>query len=404
MLTAEKEINHNNVAFDSLFILLIYLFAFLSSICAVFAMRANSSLLWLSIVRIARFNIIGLDFLLLFYYFLRKRLLQSFSLNMILYLIYIFCISSLFFFPPMSEFLANALPWPLTFAVFYLYSQKSDLTFIFKKCLVLTFFICLVALYGTLSAQNIVGTNTGAVNYAITYLPIVLMICNKREKVFLSFITGILILISLKRAALITFVLGLFGYFLCSLYQNNSKRKRMLYIIVVMLMIFLFSYFALSYYDSYIFDVIGRLERMDSDQGSGRLVIWNIIWSSFIKSPTVNQVFGHGYHAVPYLLSPLNSNILAHNSYLETLYDLGMVGLIWIVFMEIVLFYHLIRMIREKNEMAPSGVFAGFVILVLSFVSYFFDDSSTILMIAIFCGVMLGKYKRQCKIKNESYR
>ena len=107
-----------------------------------------------------------------------------------------------------------------------------------------------------------------------------------------------------------------------------------------------------------IFDlnILNRLFAISVDGGSGRIKIWNLIIERYRLSSTIDKIFGHGFHAVLYRIAPLGISRYAHNSFLETLYDYGAIGLMLIVMLTIRITTITVKMARQKHPLAPAMV------------------------------------------------
>ena len=152
--------------------------------------------------------------------------------------------------------------------------------------------------------------------------------------------------------------------------------------------------FVASYYSDITDKILLRFENISTDQGSGRLRIWQMILSSYASSTPLHKVFGHGIHAVPNFIHPANKYIFAHNSYIEYLFDLGIVGVVLLSLIVLSMIVFLIRLIVEKNKFAPTAAFAVCIIVVFSATSYCFEESNYIMMIAVYWGFIRGSCYR----------
>jgi O-antigen ligase len=133
---------------------------------------------------------------------------------------------------------------------------------------------------------------------------------------------------------------------------------------------------------------------MMEDGGSGRTEIWQTVWRKFASSPFSEKLFGHGFHAVAYKVMPLGYSRFAHNSWLEILYDYGMVGLGLIVILVLYFIVKTVKMIREKSAMSPVMGYTIVGMLVMATVSYFFEQSVIILPFCMVWGICVGSHYR----------
>ena len=105
-------------------------------------------------------------------------------------------------------------------------------------------------------------------------------------------------------------------------------------------------------------------------------------------------MIGHGYHAFRFYtysgyMYILNGN-LAHNDYLNTLYDYGIIGVTVYVSFLLSMIKELLLLIKKKSEIAPAFTFSIVLLGFLTFVSYFGIESRIINYVAIFWGYTLA--------------
>ena len=389
MSTVQKE-HKTNIETACLYMIL--LFSLLVAISNILHFQVNTSSIWLRVGISAQIIIVILDLSYIVFHYARKKTIYLSSIKLYIYVFYIILVCSFFYSP--SPFLVIAeFAWPLTYIVYYMYCSENDLPQGYRKLLVLCHMMCCLVLVRTVLTRSSQFTNTGPVYHAISYLPMVLLICNKREKFFLSIFAVLLVLLTAKRAGFIALVIGFFGYFLLKSNQVRSLQKKILSLVGIILIAIIASYFVILLNEN----VLTRLNNILVDQGSGRLIIWETVLNSFNRSPLVNKIFGHGMYSVPHLIAPFGKTIFAHNSYLEILHDLGIVGLSFILILVFNLVKFLLRLIKEKNELAPTAFFAMTVVMLFSLVSYFFEESNYIMLIISYWGVAQGIYKRKYK-------
>ena len=383
------------ISIDNILILLIYLGIFLNSASAILCNQVNALGVWNTIISYSRILIVFLDLIyIIFCYLRRKIVLHGYILSVYLFLTYVIIVTILFFSPSFIHLLLNLFPWPLTFVAFYLYGERNRITPFFCKVFAFTVLVFCLLLVRTVQTRGMLGSNVGTIYYAIACLPMILTLCGRNEKIVLSIAISVITLLSAKRAGTIILLVGFSSYFICRVAQTGQLKKK-IWRIIILIVLATTATLILSYYiTNYNTAVMDKFNKLSDDQGSGRVIIWNKIIESFRSSSSTKQILGHGYHAVPYEINPNGNNIYAHNSFLETLYDLGIIGLAWMIIMIIYMFIIMFRLIKNKNEIGPASVFAMIIVLVLSLVSYFFDESGVIMHIACFWGLVQGLYRK----------
>ena len=117
--------------------------------------------------------------------------------------------------------------------------------------------------------------------------------------------------------------------------------------------------------------------------------------NKYRNAGTIKKVFGHGFHAVPIIIRPFNRYLFAHSSFVEVLFDFGIIGLVGMIGGILWLLICLIRMIKKRILFAPIMAYSLVIVLLLSAVSYFFEESKMILPVAMTCGMCIGYLERK---------
>ena len=332
-------------------------------------------------------------------YRLNRRILylDLFMVLLIVLIVYELTVSycnSLFVMPLIF---VDVMPWPMVLFVFYDYSKDYDLPNILKPITVGGMIIvCLLSVPNIiLQYTRINGAAVFATYYCIAFLPMLYLTCSQKTSLFFSAIVALLMLLSLKRSAFLIVVIGLFVYYMMLIYRQNNSRKK-----IYRTFGFMLAVIAAGLIGQYVITVVGlniisRLSSIIEDGGSGRIRIWTQVYSYFRESTTLKKVFGHGFHAVFYEIKPLGIARYAHNSFLETMYDYGYIGLTLLLMIVIPIIADTIRMIHRKHLLAPVMAFSIVPLLILGFVSYFFEQSVIIMPFCVLWGVCLGHFSRE---------
>ena len=295
------------------------------------------------------------------------------------------------------------LIWPLNFMIFFNYFYEHDFNDKMKKFIKYTFLI-FVFLSIPLIFKHLAGYgNNGQVifytYFCLTTFPLVFMSCNKFEKKIYFIIVLIIIICSTKRGAILSFIFGFIFYiFISTNIHDNSKKILGKYIKYIFASLFILTivYIITQYVNIPILD---RLSQLSEDGGSGRDNIWGLVINSFNSSSNKLKIFGHGFQSVYFNLMPFGKHRFAHNSFIEFLYDTGYIGLGMLIFFIIYLILKLKKMIKIKSDYAAYMGFSLIITLVLSFISYFFEQSFIIIPISITWGIILGEEKKKGEIK-----
>ena len=171
-----------------------------------------------------------------------------------------------------------------------------------------------------------------------------IIICNKDKRIrnITSFLISIIALILTgKRGPLLFCILSIL--ILYYMYKSNKPVERLIKIIGI-IAIGISGVIILSKYVPAIENTLNRFTSYGSDITNGRTELYEFAWQWFNENPT----FGIGWGGYPYRVNKTfigaiygrNSNMYAHNVYLQLLCEVGIVG--FLLFM-VPMFYTVIK-------------------------------------------------------------
>lgn len=317
-----------------------------------------------------------------FIYVRRNKIIIPFRLStpFLLFLIYIFvnCIvNNVLDFRIIYYF---SIIIPLYF-IFSLENKSTEYFVISLGCILAVVFICsLLNLLqisdfnymfyirdGGIRASGLMyNPNYFAYSTFISFLLLDSFFSKGKIKLILLFMMAFLILLSFSRGV----ILGMLVYFV-------FKIKYKLIPIFVLLILFFYLSNIFTLLDMNIDDLYKtleyRLENLKTGDLSGRVTTWIIgyeVWSLNLK----NILFGFGFNNFIENTEYLGVSNTVHNSYLRMLYEFGILGFIFIVY----LFYKFIETI-SKNK-----IFLIFLPILITWISNdFFIVKDTFLLICI---------------------
>lgn len=394
-----SNIEKRNADIETSIVYMILLSIAFIAVSYILSFQAGMPSYWARFALYSRVITLFLDSIFLLLYNTRhnwKIDIPSFKLSICL--IYVAGVAILVYASSILKLFADGFTWPATYLVFFLYFKEHEYPPKLKHIVIVCHLICCLFLIRTILTLHLLGTNPGPVYHALVFLPFLLLIGNKREKIVHSIFVVILLFLTAKRTGLIALILGFASYFIISIRNQDSLKKKWRSIIGIALLALLLIGFT-SYYSEQTNYIILRLNNITEDQGSGRFREWNSIIELVKSSPLVNQIIGHGFQAVPTHVHPYGKAIFAHNSYIEFLYDLGIIGLAIITSVAVNMIWKSFRLIKEKSAFAPTAAFATIIVLTFSLSSYCFEESNYIMMISAYWGMMRGLTLRR-KVAN----
>lgn len=294
------------------------------------------------------------------------------------------------------EGISEIMIWSLLLINFYLEIRKKNIdiselrnTVYFSFFFLATISVPLIILH--LSGNGHAGMVVRPVYFCFTMLPFLLLQKKDRLRTAVIIICGLLLLASSKRTGIIAYVGGLCLYYLLNLnLLGNPKRKIITFskylisgaVIVAAVLIYV------NWTGS---DVIDRFISISEDGGSNRDIIWETILNKFSSLSNSDKWFGRGFHSVSSDFNIIGYQINAHNDFIEILYDFGYIGLFLLVLLYVLLIIFCIKMVVQKNPVAPALSCCVFSLLIFSLFSYGFVQSTTINFLCIFIGYALAQ-------------
>ena len=289
----------------------------------------------------------------------------------------------------------DVLPWPFTFSVLLVYIKDFGTPVFFKPLTIIAIMLCCI-----LSIPNIIshlygyGRSGGVIfpiYYCFCYLGIVMRVCSKRITYFFMPFVTTLLFISTKRVGTLIVLGGIVIYFLSVIHLAGTLKARAKQFIGYFFAVASIIIIILVLINRYDVSTFERLSHVFEDEGSGRGFIWRTVMNSYVNSSLFQKIFGHGFHAVSLRLYIWDSaRSMAHNSYMETLYDYGIIGLLMIIAFTIFLINSTWKMFHEKSENLPAMAYSIVGLIILGLFSYFFEQSVLIMVYVVLWAICIG--------------
>lgn len=291
-----------------------------------------------------------------------------------------------------------------SFGVFYLFSLKGHITnfsrYFFLAC------SCILSLYNFL----IIFFNKSAVlngefykqsnnaGYAFVILMPLIWYFLKDKKVLnliLMTLSFVFILFSVKRGAIV--VGGVIYFYYLYNYMKSGKNvlSKILNTFIILISSGVLLYSLNAYSDELLY-------RFQSNNSSGRDIIYESILESFLQGNIFELLFGKGFFST----LDVTGNIfgkeyaqMAHNDYLEIGHDLGFAGLS--VYLSILLFIFLMFYKNRKTTYAIFLISIFMLIFIKSLISGTFMDKNMVLIFSLL-GIIMGDLHRQKRYEIKS--
>jgi hypothetical protein len=245
---------------------------------------------------------------------------------------------------------SKTLFWTLGINVLFIYDQKrifieDDFLKVIKKVILIAFTFTAIFLF-----NGSMESDYNVASYLVLFMyPILLYNTNGYKKnMIYVFLSALAILITLKRGAILAFILGNVIYYLGLISNSFSVRKVLSGLVLLLFLLFTTIYFINNQSSQ-------NSERFSSEQfdlnnskaGSGRVGMYTSLYEGWLNSDKI--LFGNGFRA-DYLRQESN-NTFAHSDVFGFLYNFGLLGitLILILYVKLIKFYNKFKKYDRSN-------------------------------------------------------
>ncbi len=273
------------------------------------------------------------------------------------------------FYPLSYILLYFTIPLPLLCALFV----KKNNVIHDNECFINLSFISFLFLflfylqnhYVELLMEDDVVTNA---SYTILYM-LPLLLCSKKKviRIVAIILTVVAVLLSIKRGSISALSVGLLVYFYIVLFKLMSNKSKLLKIIILCLVCYVFYEFLLYFNTLSDDSILNRFSSIVDDKGSGRLDIFKHTLEMIQGSSLLEVIFGHGWNMV---IVDSTLGFSAHNDHLEILYDFGLIGYVLYLSMIIRLLKLTVYLVRVKSELSAPLAMSLVIFLFGSIISH----------------------------------
>ena len=242
---------------------------------------------------------------------------------------------------------------------------------------------------------NFFLTNHLASSYYVLYaLPLVLLFESKWIKLFAIIVVTIILFSSFKRSGVLALAVSLVVYIMISQFVKKKLKPASVLTAIALIAIAGVAFYFLATDNSTGNTILDRFENVDQDQGSGRIPLWEQTIRMIEDQDLSNQIIGNGFNTV---LRESTLQLSAHNDFLETAYDFGIIGLLIYIGAFFTLFFVVFKMIRKKSRYAPSIAMLAVIYAIQSMTSHVIIYYwANVFMLSF--GYIIGKFQ-----KDETY-
>lgn len=283
-------------------------------------------------------------------------------------------------------YMASYIIWPVMFYITYNMNYKEkDINLIgylgALTCNITAYIYITMTnmdIYSMLDENNAVAGFNSIYNILLLF-PFIFLIQNKLHVLMLILLPLSSFVISTKSTCILSAIMVL-CYYLYTTFKNLKMSKKVVFIIIGIALLFLFFQF-FNFSDT----ILSLQEDLDSG-GNGRTDIASRVLDKFFNESSFFEILvGHGSDAIAKALK-----IGAHNDFLETLYNYGLIGIgIFLYF-----WYNLIKNIKLfscNSEVKRAYIISLIVFFCCCMASKLLGTQIQMILLAIFWGITLKK-------------
>ncbi len=197
------------------------------------------------------------------------------------------------------------------------------------------------------------------------------------------------VFISVKRGAILAMAAAMGCWFVASVWRE--KRMSLSNIAKIVAMVAVAGFIVFSRLDSYA-NRLSDITTGDSEQfGSGRGLVYGVLWQKMEEANAFRLIFGHGYLSVRSTLGQeLGHSVLAHNDFLELFHDHGLIGIL-VFYMMFISLLRFCLALSKTNPPASMVLLCATIILFIKSVISIAIFTPTMIYMAIALGYVRGK-------------
>lgn len=371
-----------------------YVLIFISAIGRI-QYSATTVSLWINIYRLSVYLIILIGVIYVIY---AHRIVHNKQINILALMVFFELAVTLFSYSYfnitlLNEAVIDLAAWPFVFILTYNFACNTEVPKSFKKITILGCAIIVGITGYNISKMGSIGVNpaVGGVSYCVALLPLIFMSFSRRNARIATAIILFIVMMSTKRTSFLALLLGIFMYLISDALIQEMPRKKFNKMIGLMSLVVIAVIVGIYMIEQSDLEIIREFASGDETM-SGRTLLWNRILAYFDNQDSVRKFLGNGMHAVKYKINPYGLGWFAHNSFIETLYDYGVVGLIILVSFLVLIIKKCIEINKRKSKVAPIISYTIPPMLLFAFASYFFEIGQSILLYSFVWSFCLALY------------
>lgn len=224
--------------------------------------------------------------------------------------------------------------------------NETDIRWLYALMALIVFVTILqfIPLRETLRSTGLAGMADNKGYTLVSAFPVLLLFYKKKVFPYLIVLVTIGVLIAGKRGAILCLLVSALIIYI---FIKKEKRRLTYSTFLYALLALIGFVLLLSYFNEYISAAFVRIFAITEDGGSGRDNLYRLYWDGFWNSDNINLFFGHGLYSG---VRNLNTSAIAHNDWLEILYDYGLLCAFLYIGMFIQLLQYLVSSLSQWNK------------------------------------------------------
>lgn len=286
--------------------------------------------------------------------------------------------------------------WPVSFICLYIISSNSDALqndLIIQRFTVLTF-VAVLLFYVTarsfFSDISQIGS-IGSSYFLMCFVPWVFIVKDLKLRYILIALVAVTILVSSKRTSILGLALFIFVYVFSAIRGRNILARFFVICFFIVAVGTLFYYVDDKLLGGHITERFSFFEKGAETRNEIRLA--TLI--QFRNSSTEEKIIGHGYNTV------IDNNPLelsAHNDYVETLYDHGLVLSVLQLFIIMRLLLLSYKLYKSNNYLFPSTFASVALYVMMAYTTHLILYPYYFCFLTGFWGFAEGNYVASCNL------
>ena len=301
---------------------------------------------------------------------------------------------------PRSNAILSSCCWGSIFSLSYFYYVHNKFSKVIEMVIVLILCVSVILFFdiSIISAYSLsrgeVGVMYSTPYYALAFLPFVLMMKNKFVSLALNMGIISCIIISGKRGGFVAYFLALLCYYLQ--FDNNLSLQKKIKACLKKASLIVCMIFSILVLEDWLtpvdrLSVLQRLELFFTEGNmSGRQDLYDGIYFALQDNNLFEWILGHGFRNTVIAIGNV-----AHNDFLEVLYDYGLIGLMLVILLLLSLIRDYFKFRKMDLPCAKAFLSSLIITFILMGVSEALITPSYFLIIAMFWGRCYREYQNE---------